>query len=147
MNVGKWIINGSKTFITNANTDLTLGITVQCITGASSNGRKEISAILLERDTLGFSANTMHGKLMWRASNTAELFFDNCTVPESKLLGKRGNGAKIMLNTLDSGRLSIAAMGLGCAQGAYELACAYSKKRNQFIYILYCFDVTFDVII
>ncbi len=129
---GKWIINGSKTFITNANTDLTLGITVQCITGASPNGRKEISTILLERDTLGFSANTMHGKLMWRASNTAELFFDDCTVPESKLLGKRGNGAKIMLNTLDSGRLSIAAMGLGCAQGAYELACAYSKKRNQF---------------
>lgn len=129
---GVWHINGSKTFITNANTDLTLGVTVQCITGIHKDGRKEISTILLERDTEGFSANTMHGKLMWRASNTAELFFDNCKVPETNLLGKRGNGAKIMLNTLDSGRLSIAAMGLGCAQGAYELALAYAKKRKQF---------------
>jgi alkylation response protein AidB-like acyl-CoA dehydrogenase len=69
---------------------------------------------------------------MWRASNTAQLFFDNCRVPKKNILGKRGQGSKIMLSTLDSGRLSIAAMGLGCAQGAYELALNYAQQRRQF---------------
>ena len=74
----------------------------------------------------------MHNKMMWRASNTSELYFDNCTVPEENLLGKIGDGSKIMLKTLDNGRLSIAAMGLGCAQGAYELALKYAQERIQF---------------
>ncbi len=69
---------------------------------------------------------------MWRASNTAELYFDDCEVPEENILGKRGDGSKIMLKTLDNGRLSIAAMGLGCAQGAYEMALKYAKERIQF---------------
>jgi alkylation response protein AidB-like acyl-CoA dehydrogenase len=74
----------------------------------------------------------MHGKMMWRASDTAQLFFEDCRVPESNLLGHRGEGSKIMLNTLDSGRLAIGAMGLGLAQGAFELAMKYAKSRRQF---------------
>jgi len=70
--------------------------------------------------------------MMWRASDTAELFFDDCKVPESNILGKIGEGSRIMLSTLDNGRLSIAAMGLGCAQGAYELALQYAQERRQF---------------
>ena len=74
----------------------------------------------------------MHGKMMWRASDTAELFFDDCKVPSENLLGMIGEGSKIMLSTLDAGRLSIAAMGLGCAQGAFEMALKYSSERKQF---------------
>ncbi len=126
-----WLINGSKIFITNANTSITLGCTVQAVT-QNDNGKKEFSAILVEQNTEGFTARTMHNKMMWRASNTAELFFDDCSVPQENLLGKRGEGSKIMLNTLDSGRLSIAAMGLGAAQGALELAISHAKMRKQF---------------
>ncbi len=128
----QWVINGSKIFITNGSSPITAGVTVQLISDVHKDGRKEISTILVERDTPGFSSMTMHGKMMWRASDTAQLFFDDCRVPRKNMLGKRGNGSKIMLSTLDSGRLSIAAMGLGCAQGAYELALNYSKERKQF---------------
>jgi len=126
-----WIINGSKIFITNASSPITLGSTVQCVSG-KNNGRKEFSTIIVEQNTPGFTAQTMHKKMMWRASNTSELFFDDCKVPFDNLLGNRGNGSKIMLNTLDSGRLSIGAMGLGAAQGAFELAVKYAKQRKQF---------------
>ncbi len=128
---GDWVINGSKIFITNAATEITLGSTVQAVTG-DTDGKKEYSAILVEQDVAGFKAVPMHRKMMWRSSNTAELYFDDCRVPESNLLGKAGQGSKIMLSTLDSGRLSIAAMGLGLAQGAYELALQYSQERKQF---------------
>jgi short-chain 2-methylacyl-CoA dehydrogenase len=74
----------------------------------------------------------MHGKMMWRASDTAELFFDECRVPYENVLGKVGDGSRIMLSTLDNGRLSIAAMGLGCAQGAFEMALSYAQIRKQF---------------
>ncbi len=127
-----WVINGSKIFITNGASEITAGTTVQCITGTRDDGRKEFSTIIVEKDTPGFSANVMHGKLMWRASNTADMAFDNCRVPKENILGERGYGSKLMLKTLDGGRLSIAAMGLGCAQGAYELALQYSKEREQF---------------
>jgi alkylation response protein AidB-like acyl-CoA dehydrogenase len=128
---GKWRINGSKIFITNASTEISIGSTVQVVSG-EKDGKKEFSAIIVDRETPGFTVKTMHGKMMWRASNTAELYFDDCVVPEEHLLGKRGDGSKIMLNTLDHGRLSIAAMGLGCAQGAFELAVQYSQQRIQF---------------
>ncbi len=128
---GKWRINGCKIFITNAATEITLGSTVQVVSG-ESNGKKEFSAIIVEQNTPGFTVKAMHDKMMWRASNTAELYFDDCIVPEENLLGKRGDGSKIMLNTLDHGRLSIAAMGLGCAQGAFELAVRYAQQRIQF---------------
>ena len=128
---GKWIINGSKIFITNASAIISMGSTIQLISG-ENNGMKEFSTILIEQNSPGYTAKTMHDKMMWRASNTAELFMDDCIVPEENLLGKRGDGSKIMLSTLDLGRLSIAAMGLGCAQGAYELALHYSQERIQF---------------
>ena len=127
-----WVINGSKIFITNGDTPITGGATIQFISDIHKDGRKEISVILMDKETPGFTTQTMHGKLMWRASNTSQLFFDNCHVPRKNILGKRGQGSKIMLSTLDSGRLSIAAMGLGCAQGAYELALKYSQERKQF---------------
>jgi len=128
---GKWIINGAKTFITNGSSEISLGVTVQVVSG-KKNDKKEFSCILVERGTPGYSTRTMHGKLMWRASDTSEMSFENCEVPADNLLGKVGEGSHIMLSTLDRGRLSIAAMGLGCAQGAYELAMDYAKKRIQF---------------
>ena len=128
---GRWIINGSKIFITNGSTTITRGATVQAVSG-EVDGKKEFSTIIVEADTPGFTARTMKDKMMWRASNTSELYFDECSVPEDHLLGARGEGSKIMLKTLDDGRLSIAAMGLGLAQGAYEMAVEYAKTRKQF---------------
>ena len=128
---GRWIINGSKIFITNGSTTITRGATVQAVSG-EVDGKKEFSTIIVEADTPGFTARTMKDKMMWRASNTSELYFDECSVPEYHLLGARGEGSKIMLKTLDDGRLSIAAMGLGLAQGAYEMAVEYAKTRKQF---------------
>ena len=129
---GFWVINGSKTFITNGSADITAGVTVKAVSGVRGDGKKEFSTILVEAGTPGFTARTMKGKMMWRGSNTSELFFDNCRVPAENLLGHRGDGAKVMLTALDSGRLAIGAMGLGCAQGAFEAALAYSKERRQF---------------
>ncbi|MCB2219489.1 MAG: acyl-CoA dehydrogenase family protein [Bacteroidetes bacterium] len=129
---GEWVINGSKIFITNGSCDISIGSTVQAVTKTHTDGKKEFTTIIVERDTPGFKQVTMHGKMMWRASDTAELYFDDCRVPEGNLLGKVGEGSHIMLHTLDSGRLSIAAMGLGCAQGAFELALQYANERKQF---------------
>jgi len=129
---GNWIINGSKIFITNGSSDISIGTTVQAVTGEKDDGNKEFSAIIVEKDTPGFTARTMHKKLMWRASDTAEQFFTDCKVPEENIIGKRGDGSKIMLRTLDSGRLAIAAMGLGLAQGAFEMAMQYAQERKQF---------------
>jgi alkylation response protein AidB-like acyl-CoA dehydrogenase len=128
---GEWIINGSKIFITNGASEISIGCTVQAVSG-EVDGKKQFSAIIVDKDTPGFTRRAMHNKMMWRASDTSELFFDDVHVPEENLLGKIGQGSKIMLSTLDSGRLSIAAMGLGAAQGAYELALAYAKERKQF---------------
>jgi short/branched chain acyl-CoA dehydrogenase len=126
-----WNINGSKTFITNGSTPITLGVTVQTIV-KGDNEERMFSCILVDQDTPGFSAKTMKGKLVWRASNTSELFFSDCKVPKHNLLGKIGEGSKIMLSALDVGKLAIAAMGLGLAQGAYEMALNYAKERKQF---------------
>lgn len=128
---GKWKINGSKIFITNGSAEISIGSTVQTVSD-EVNGRKEFTCILVDKGTPGFKTKPMHGKMMWRASDTAELFFDDCKVPESHLLGKVGEGSHIMLSTLDNGRLSIAAMGLGLAQGAFELALKYANERKQF---------------
>ena len=127
----EWVINGSKIFITNGSHEMSVGSTVQCVTD-EKDGRKEFSTIIVEKGTPGFKRVGMHGKMMWRASDTAELYFDDCRVPEANLLGKVGEGSHVMLSTLDGGRLSIAAMGLGCAQGAFEMALQYSKERKQF---------------
>jgi len=129
---GGWVINGAKIFITNASTPISWGSVVQTVTGARSDGRKEYTTFIVENGHPGFTAREMHRKMMWRASNTSELFFDNCRVEKSAILGKRGEGFHQMLETLDAGRLAIAAMGLGCAQGAFELALKYAKERVQF---------------
>ncbi len=127
----EWVINGSKIWITNGASEITKGVAVQAVTG-EIDGKKEFSTIIIEAGTPGLTAVEMHGKMMWRASNTSELYFDNCRVPKENLLGERGKGSKLMLKTLDGGRLSIAAMGLGCAQGAFELAYKYAQERKQF---------------
>ena len=128
----EWVVNGSKIFITNAACDMTMGVTVQAITGERDNGKPEYSCILVEAGTPGFKAVEMKKKMMWRSSNTAELYFDNVRVPVDNMLGKKGDGFHQMLKTLDGGRLSIAAMGLGGAQGAYEAALKYAQQREQF---------------
>ncbi len=128
---GEWVITGSKIFITNGASDISAGATVQAVTG-ETDGKKEFTTIIVDKDTPGFTARAMHGKMMWRASDTAELFFDECRVPYENVLGAVGEGSHIMLSTLDNGRLSIAAMGLGCAQGAFEMALSYAQERKQF---------------
>lgn len=127
-----WVINGSKIFITNGASEINIGCTVQAVSGVDADGKKIFTTILVDKDTPGFTRQAMHNKMMWRASDTSQLFFDNVRVPKENILGKEGQGSKIMLATLDAGRLSIAAMGLGAAQGAYELALAYAKQRKQF---------------
>ncbi len=128
----EWVINGSKIFITNASTDISTGVTVLCQTGMRDDGRKELSCILVESGTPGYETVVMHGKMMWRGSNTSELYFDDCRVPKENLLGQRGRGFYQMMQTLDGGRLSIGAMGLGGAQGAFEAAMKHGKERTQF---------------
>jgi alkylation response protein AidB-like acyl-CoA dehydrogenase len=127
-----WVINGSKIFITNAASAMSLGVTVQAVTGRRANGKPEYTCFIVEHGTPGFKAVPMHRKMMWRASNTAELYFDNVRVPAANILGQRGDGFHQMLATLDGGRLSIGAMGLGGAQGAFDAALAYARKREQF---------------
>jgi alkylation response protein AidB-like acyl-CoA dehydrogenase len=127
-----WIINGSKIFITNGATPLTGVVIVQAVTGGERTGKPELSCLIVPRDAPGFTAREMKKKMMWRASNTAELFFDDCVVPKENLLGKRGDGFHQMLSTLDRGRLAIAAMGLGGSQGAFEMALEYANSRVQF---------------
>ena len=128
----EWVINGSKIFITNASAEISLGVTVLAKTGIREDGKSELSCILVENGVPGYEAREMKGKMVWRASNTSELYFEDCRVPKENLLGKRGEGFHQMLKTLDGGRLSIAAMGLGGAQGCYDRALQYAKERVQF---------------
>jgi short-chain 2-methylacyl-CoA dehydrogenase len=127
-----WVINGSKIFITNAASEMTLGVTVQAITGTRPSGKPEYTCFIVENGTKGFKAVPMKKKMMWRASNTAELYFDDVRVPAENILGRQGDGFHQMLKTLDGGRLSIGAMGLGGAQGAYDAALKYAQQREQF---------------
>jgi len=128
----QWVINGSKIFITNSTTKISKVCVVQAVSGKTRSGKNELSCILVPNGTPGFTTKTMHGKMVWRGSNTGELYFTDCRVPKENLLGQRGDGLHQMLATLDGGRLSIAAMGLGGGQGAFELALKYSKEREQF---------------
>lgn len=126
-----WLINGSKMFISNASAEISAGVTIQVITG-EKEGKKEFSTIIVEKGTPGYRAEKIHGKMMWRAIDTARLYFENVRVPQENLLGGIGSGSRIMLETLDSGRLTIAAMGLGLARGAFDMAYQYSHTREQF---------------
>lgn len=129
---GKWKINGAKIFITNAANPLTAGVTVQAVTGQKSEGKKELTCFIVESGAKGFTSKAMKNKMTWRSSNTAELYFDDVEVSDENILGKIGDGFKQMMQTLDNGRLSIAAMGLGGAQGAFEEALRYSQDRKVF---------------
>lgn len=128
----EWVINGSKLWITNSACELTTGITVQAVTGKRADGRSELSCFLVPVPSPGLTCRAMKDKMMWRSSNTGELFFSDVRVPDSALLGKRGDGFEIMMQTLDNGRLSIAAMGLGLAKGAFSLTLQYAKERKTF---------------
>jgi len=124
---GSWVVSGSKLFITNAGTDITWGVTITARTGDD-----EISNLVVENGAPGYAISAPMKKLGWRASDTRELSFDECAVPEGNLLGRRGEGFQQFLEILDGGRISVAAMGVGLAQGAYDLAFAYAQEREQF---------------
>ncbi|HZB23319.1 MAG TPA: acyl-CoA dehydrogenase family protein [Gaiellaceae bacterium] len=124
---GEWVVNGSKIFITNAGTDITA-----CVTITARTGEDEISNLIVANGTPGYEVSSPMKKLGWRASDTRELSFKDCAVPEGHLLGPRGEGFRQFLEILDGGRISVAAMGVGLAQGAYDLAYAYAKERQQF---------------
>jgi len=124
---GQWIVNGAKMFITNAGTDITACVTITAITGDD-----EISNIIVPNGTPGYEISAPMHKLGWRASDTRELSFRDCAVPGGNLLGERGKGFSQFLDILDGGRISVGAMGVGLAQGAYDLALAYAKERQQF---------------
>jgi short/branched chain acyl-CoA dehydrogenase len=124
---GEWVINGSKMFITNAGTDISA-----CVTITARTGEDEISNIIVPNGTPGYEIAPPMQKLGWRASDTRELSFRDVRVPEGNLLGPRGKGFQQFLEILDGGRISVAAMGVGLAQGAYDLASRYAKERRQF---------------
>jgi len=124
---GEWIVNGSKIFITNAGTDIS-----GCVTITALTGENEISNIIVANGSPGYEISAPMRKLGWHASDTRELAFKDCAVPEANLLGPRGEGFRQFMEILDGGRISVAAMGVGLAQGAYDLAFAYAKEREQF---------------
>jgi short-chain 2-methylacyl-CoA dehydrogenase len=124
---GEWVVNGSKIFITNAGTDITA-----CVTITARTGDDEVSNVIVPNGTPGYEISKPMKKLGWRASDTRELSFKDCAVPEANLLGPRGQGFRQFLEILDGGRISVAAMGVGLAQGAYDLAFAYAQERKQF---------------
>jgi short-chain 2-methylacyl-CoA dehydrogenase len=124
---GEWVVNGSKIFITNAGTDIT-----GCVTITARTAPDEISNLIVPNGTPGYEISNPMKKLGWHASDTRELSFKDCAVPEANLLGPRGRGFHQFLEILDGGRISVAAMGIGLAQGAYDLAYGYARERQQF---------------
>jgi short-chain 2-methylacyl-CoA dehydrogenase len=123
----EWVVDGSKMFITNAGTDITACVTITAVTGDG-----EISNIIVPNGAPGYTISEPMQKLGWRASDTRELFFQGVHVPEANLLGPRGEGFRQFMKILDGGRISVAAMGVGLAQGAYDLAHSYALEREQF---------------
>ncbi|MBN9754841.1 Isovaleryl-CoA dehydrogenase [Pseudonocardia sp. Ae406_Ps2] len=129
---GEWVINGSKCFITNSGTDITSVVTVTAVTGEKPDGRKEISAILVPAGTPGFTVSEKYSKVGWNCSDTRELFFDDVRVPEANLLGERGRGYAQFLSILDEGRVAIAALATGLAQGCVDESVRYAGEREAF---------------
>jgi short/branched chain acyl-CoA dehydrogenase len=128
---GEWVIDGAKQFITNSGTDISGCVTITAVTG-ESNASREISNIIVPNGTPGYEIGEAYRKMGWNASDTRPLAFDGCRVPESNLLGRRGEGFKNFLHILDGGRIGVAAMGVGLAQGALDEALAYAKERKAF---------------
>ncbi len=126
-----WLINGSKAFITNSGTQITSVVTITAITGVRG-GRKEISAIMIPAGMPGFTVSEKYSKVGWNCSDTRELFFDHCRVPAANLLGERGRGYAQFLSILDEGRIAIAALGVGLAQGCIDECVRYARERHAF---------------
>jgi short/branched chain acyl-CoA dehydrogenase len=129
---GEWIINGTKAFITNSGTDITQLVTATAVTGETASGKKEISSILVPVPTRGFTAEPAYDKVGWHASDTHPLTFDDVRVPEANLLGERGRGYANFLSILDEGRIAIAAVSVGVAQGCVEESVKYALEREAF---------------
>jgi alkylation response protein AidB-like acyl-CoA dehydrogenase len=132
---GAWVVDGAKQFITNAGTDISGHVTITARTGGTAGeagGPSEISNLVIERGTPGYEQGEPYRKMGWNASDTRPLTFSDCRVPEDHLLGPRGQGFKQFLHVLDIGRIGVAAMGVGLAQGALDEALAYAKERRAF---------------
>ena len=129
---GQWTINGAKQFITNAGTEISGLVSITAVTGTDERGRKEISNLIVPNGTAGYEQGKQYGKIGWHASDTRPLTFTDCSVPEANLLGPRGAGFKQFLHILDIGRIGVAAMGVGLAQGALDLAIEYANQRVAF---------------
>ena len=128
---GEWVVNGAKQFITNSGTDISGCVSITAVTG-EANGRKEISNLIVPNGTPGYEVGEPYRKMGWNASDTRPLSFEDCRLPEASLLGRRGDGFKNFLHILDGGRIGVAAMGVGLAQGALDEAIAYAKERQAF---------------
>jgi len=127
-----WVINGTKMFITNAGTEMSLGVILLAVTGQRPDGEREYSAFMVERGTPGFTVGRKIAKIGWHAVDTRELIFEGCRVPGNHLVGKQGVGLRQFMKALAIGRISVAALALGCAQACLELALDYAKQRRQF---------------
>jgi alkylation response protein AidB-like acyl-CoA dehydrogenase len=128
---GEWVIDGAKQFITNAGTDISGLVTITAVTGGE-DGRREISNLIVPNGTTGFEVGPSYEKMGWHASDTRPLAFGGCRVPEANLLGERGAGLRQFLEVLDIGRIGVAAMGVGLAQGAFDQALSYARERHAF---------------
>jgi short-chain 2-methylacyl-CoA dehydrogenase len=129
---GEWVLNGTKAFITNSGTDITGLVTITAVSGDTIAGRKEISAIIVPSGTPGFTVSKKYSKVGWSASDTRELSFADCRVPEENLLGERGRGYAQFLQTLDEGRIAISALSVGLAQGCIDECLKYVREREAF---------------
>jgi short/branched chain acyl-CoA dehydrogenase len=129
---GEWAIEGAKQFITNAGTDISGVVCITAVTGELQGGGKEISNLIVPNGTPGYDQGEPYRKMGWNASDTRPLTFSDCRVPEENLLGPRGAGFKQFLHILDIGRIGVAAMGVGLAQGALDEALSYAKERRAF---------------
>jgi alkylation response protein AidB-like acyl-CoA dehydrogenase len=129
---GEWVVNGAKQFITNAGTDISGLVVITAITGDGGTDEREISNLIVENGTPGYEQGEQYLKMGWHASDTRPLSFTDCHVPEENLLGHRGMGFRQFLHVLDIGRIGVAAMGVGLAQGAIDEALAYAKERRAF---------------
>jgi alkylation response protein AidB-like acyl-CoA dehydrogenase len=129
---GAWVVNGSKAFITNSGTPITGLVTITAVTGREDGGRKEISAIIVPADTPGLEVGASYRKMGWHASDTHELSFNDCRVPEDHLLGERGKGYAQFLRILDDGRIAIASLAVGLMQGCLEQSVKYASERQAF---------------
>src|SRR5918911_5214932 len=129
---GEWVVNGSKKWITNSGTEITAGVTAIARTGTREDGRPELTALIVPQGTPGYRVGPPYEKLGWRASDQHPLYFEDCRVPEANVLGERGAGLRQFLQTLDGGRVAVAALSVGLAQACFDEALARAKKRRQF---------------